>query len=105
MSIVTWIDRGLDNSATKQCLAGIMRRANDLGSEKFRASGGDPVWAKEDEKMLIRPHPQPPPWRNCETRVWKAISIFGLVCLCFLLRLSACFLCYIRLFLSDSYIR
>ncbi|CAH9129732.1 unnamed protein product [Cuscuta epithymum] len=30
---------------------------------------------KEDEGMLIRPPPKPPPWRNSATRVWTSISI------------------------------
>ncbi|CAH9078821.1 unnamed protein product [Cuscuta epithymum] len=30
---------------------------------------------KEDEGMLIRPPPEPPPWRNSATRVWTSISI------------------------------
>ncbi|CAH9083581.1 unnamed protein product [Cuscuta epithymum] len=51
--------------------------------EDDERSAADPVWAKEDEEMLILPPPEPPPWRHCATRVWKTISIFVLVYLCF----------------------
>ncbi|CAH9123087.1 unnamed protein product, partial [Cuscuta epithymum] len=39
--------------------------------------------AKEDEEVLIRPPPEPPPWRKCATRVWTTSSISVLLYLCF----------------------
>ncbi|CAH9097711.1 unnamed protein product [Cuscuta epithymum] len=38
---------------------------------------------KEDEGMLIRPPPEPPPWRNYATRVWTSISIFVFISIMF----------------------
>ncbi|CAH9078400.1 unnamed protein product [Cuscuta europaea] len=84
-----------------------MRRAEDSGSGNLKAGCGDHilranqvqgssgrpclVWHKEfliqelekEEEMRIRPPPEPPPWRNFATRVWKTISISVLDCLCF----------------------
>ncbi|CAH9146978.1 unnamed protein product [Cuscuta epithymum] len=58
-------------------------KVEDLGLEELRAGSGDLFWEKEDEEMLTHPPPELPPWRNCASRVWKSISIFVLVCLCF----------------------
>ncbi|CAH9058339.1 unnamed protein product [Cuscuta epithymum] len=68
-------------------------KVEDLGLEELRAGSGDLFWAKEDEEMLTRPPLEPPPWRNCASRIWKSISIFVFSLFVFLLRYSCCFGC------------